>query len=122
MAKREELLLSIVNDITPESVILTTGTSQNSAFAWLVNDDEAKLCPDRVADITQRYIMAVHYFSLGGNDWFLCNALSSPMIESCNEERHLSKADVCDWFNVSCSGSGNITGIILGKSICFFLF
>jgi hypothetical protein len=109
-----------VNDITPESSILTAGTSQNAAFNWLVNKDLAKLCPDRVTDLKQRYVLAVNYFSLGGDDWFECNALSSPTIQMCNEgERHLSKANVCDWFNVSCSLDGNVTAIELGKCILF---
>jgi hypothetical protein len=116
MAKREELLLAIVNDITAESIILTMGTSQNTAFAWLVDEDEAKLCPNRVDDIKQRYIMAVNYYSQGGDDWFVCNALSSSNVELCvNEQRHLSKANVCDWFNVTCSTDGNITDIVLGE-------
>jgi hypothetical protein len=117
MMKREEMILNILNDITPESVLLTMGTSQNTAFNWIINVDEAKLCPDNVNDIVQRYTMAVNYYSLGGNNWMTCNALISPNVRSCpNQERHLSKADVCDWYNITCSSNGNITGIALGTS------
>ena len=116
MAKREELTLSILNDITPESVILTTGTSQNKAFNWLVNIDELKLCPNRNMDIIQRYILAVNYYSLGGDDWFMCTASynTNDTATCIDQQRHLSKANVCDWFNVTCSIDGNITGIVLG--------
>ena len=117
IAKREELILSILNDVTPESEILTTGTSQNKAFDWVVNYDELKLCPNDIIDITQRYILAVTYYSLGGNNWFMCSAFtnSSATTPCIDDEHHLTKANVCDWFNVTCSVDGNITGIVLGK-------
>ena len=116
IAKREELILSMLNDVTPESVILTTGTSQNKAFNWLANIDELNLCPNRSMDIVQRYILAVVYYSLGGDNWFTCNAsFKSNSTTTCIEqERYLSKANVCDWYSVTCSIDGNITGIFLG--------
>jgi hypothetical protein len=105
-----------LNDITPESVILTTGTSQNKAFNWLINIDELNLCPSRTIDIIQRYILAVTYFSLGGDDWYRCSAPANTNdTTACvDQDRYLSKANVCDWFNVTCSIDGNITGLILG--------
>lgn len=115
--KREELILAILNDITPESDILTSGTSQSKAFNWLVNIDELKLCPNRNVDIIQRYVLAVTYFSLGGDDWFTCAALANSNDTSAciDQERYLSKANVCDWFNITCSIDGSIIGIALGK-------
>ena len=120
VAKREELILSILNGITPESEILTTGTSQNRAFNWLINTDKLKLCPDRNLDIIQRYVVAVTYFSLGGDDWFMCSAFSnSSDIATCiDQERFLSEANVCEWFNITCSIDGSITGIIQGTFHC----
>ena len=120
IAKREELILSILNDVTPESEILSVGTSQNKAFNWLVNIDELKLCPNRNVDIVQRFVLAITYYSLGGDDWLMCSALPNSNdtgnTTCIDQERHLSKANVCDWLNITCSIDGRITGIVLGTS------
>ena len=105
-----------MNDVTPESEILSIGTSQNKAFNWLINIDELKLCPNRNVDIMQRFILAVTYYSFGGDDWFMCSASPNPNDNTTciDQERHLSDVNVCDWFNITCSVDGIITGIVLG--------
>jgi hypothetical protein len=115
-------MLAILNRITPEAQILTRGTSQNNAFVWLVSDDAAMVCPEDELDVIQRYVLAVNYYSLGGNRWDMCNARSSPTVSPCpGGIRHLSKANVCAWFNVTCAADGaNVVGVFLGTF--FFLF
>lgn len=115
--QREEQILLILNTITPESKILTAGTSENKAFSWLINDDEAQVCPDNVLDVIQRYILAVVYFGMGGDNWIRCSSSDSPVQSDCttNDERYLSEANVCQWFSVQCDNSiGNITGVSQG--------
>lgn len=97
------MLLAIVNDISPLSLIEQPGTSQNLAFDWLVNDDFFQACPEERNDVEQRYILAVLYFNNGGDDWSQCNADNSPMVNPCfNGDRFLSGSDVCLWFGISC--------------------
>jgi hypothetical protein len=115
--QREEQLLALVNDVTPEASILTLDTGYNDAFNWLVNVDSAQVCPENVHDVLQRYIMAANYFLLSGDGWDKCNAKTSPSIAPCNDDnqRHLSGASVCRWFNVTCDAADeNIIAIELG--------
>lgn len=115
------MLFALLNDITPGAVILIPGTSQNLAFSWLVNDDEAQVCPENELDVIQRYVMAVAYYSLGGNNWNICNAQSSPAVASCLVgKRHLSGATVCEWFNVTCADDANVNSVVLGTIECCF--
>jgi len=117
LAQRQEEILAILNGVTPESVILTPGTSENDAFVWLLDEDSAQVCPEDELDVIQRYVMAVNYFSLGGDNWDMCNALSSPSPAPCiaDQQRYLSEANVCRWFNVTCdSDDENIVAIALG--------
>ena len=115
--QREEQLLALVNDITPEASILTLDTGYNDAFNWLANVDSAQVCPENVRDVMQRYIMAANYFLLSGDGWDMCNAKTSPSAAPCNDDnqRHLSAASVCRWFNVTCDAADeNVIGIELG--------
>jgi len=111
------MLLAIVNDITPEAVILTPGTSYNEAFNWLVNVDSAQVCPENELDVIQRYIMAANYFIFNGDGWEVCNAELAPTPAPCisDDQRHLSGSNVCQWFNVTCDEAGeNIIAIEFG--------
>ena len=117
MLQREEQLLALVNKITPEADVLTQGTAYNDAFNWLVNVDSAQVCPGDELDVVQRYIMAVNYFILSGDNWAMCNAETAPSAAPCSEgsQRHLSGANVCQWFNVTCDAADeNIVAIELG--------
>lgn len=118
LAQRQVQLLSILNRVTPKALILTPGTSQNQAFVWLVKDDLAMVCPQNILDVIQRYVLAVSYFSLGGNHWDKCNAASSMTVAPCvRGERYLSGANVCNWFSVTCVTNGvNVVGVDLGRS------
>jgi hypothetical protein len=116
--QRQEQILNILVQVSPPSVIEMPGTSQNDAFRWLIDEDPAQVCPEDELDVVQRYIMAVVYYSLGGDTWAECNAASSPTPAPCSDAaRYLSGANVCRWFGVTCNAASNtvILGIILGK-------
>jgi len=84
----------------------TPGSPQEQALTWLVMDDIREtglLCPNskNKYKLTERYIMAVFYFSLGGDSW---NACGHNM--QCNtlkhEDPYLSNNDYCNWYGVTC--------------------
>jgi len=113
LIQRQELILAILNNVTPESIILTPGTSQNTAFDWLVDIDGAQACPENEIDVIQRYVLAVLYYSLGGDSWTVCSAMSSSTCE--DDARYLSSTNVCQWFNVTCAADGgSVVNVILG--------
>jgi hypothetical protein len=63
----------------------------------------------------QRYVLAVLYYSTGGDNWDVCSASESA---TCNEGRsapYLSGENVCSWYNTECdSVDGNLIEINLG--------
>jgi hypothetical protein len=115
----EERLLQISGD-----AIKDESTPQFAAYNWLQNQDPANLDLDSLSDeeLSQRYIAALLYFSLDGNNWI-------------DKYRFLDDSNVCEWNNgstrnmlgIRCSDGtidgfsvnkyGTITGIAMSKYI-----
>ena len=86
-------------------------TPQYKAFNWLLNEDEAGICPDEI-NAGARYALAVVYFSTDGDNWTICSRdESTPCAGS---ERFLSGANLCDWYGISCN-AGSVSLIVLSK-------
>jgi hypothetical protein len=67
------------------------GTQQYQALTWLVYDDPANLDFELVSldDLLERFVMALLYFSTGGEDW-------------ADSSEFVSAMPVCSWNGVSC--------------------
>ena len=92
---------------------LTPGTPQDDAFQWLANEDGARVCPEDDRDVTQRYVMAVLYFSTEGDSWTNCSATQTSDCVS-DSTRFLNSQNVCFWFGVTCRRD-DIVIISIGK-------
>jgi len=104
-AERQTLILGQLATYSGTDVTLS-GTPQNEAFRWLIDDDAVKVCPEEFLDVQQRYILAVLYFSTNGDQWSVCNARSALSPKQCpggENERFLSSSDVCFWYGISCN-------------------
>jgi len=62
---------------------------QSLAFNWIINEDPLHLCPDD-PKLSQRYVAATLYYSMGGAKW----------ITSTN---FLTEMDECEWYGFSCT-------------------
>ena len=113
------MLLTLVSDISAQSLVQNSGTNENRAFRWLVDDDEARVCPEDTIDVVQRYVLALLYFSTNGDDWNECNAASASDASGCASlsERYLSSANVCDWFGSECDDNVNLSEISIGECL-----
>jgi len=83
----------------------TVGSPQEQAITWLATKDlreTGSLCSNSSKDkLTERYIMAVLYFSLKGDGWNNCGRnMQCSSIE--HEDSHLSSNDYCNWYGVTC--------------------
>ena len=87
-----------------------TSSAQSKAYQWLVNDDLMQTCPDD-SHLTQRYILAVLYFSTAGETWVGCTKDPTP----CDEEPFLSGEHECAWEGVGCNSDNQVTALHLDE-------
>jgi hypothetical protein len=144
IAERRNLFMDQLSTLSSQDLIDQEGSPQNLALQWIVEKDGLQISPDDPT-LTQRYAMAVFYYSTNGDAWINCNdensANPSPCIaidgtNSINNqdfspcypnatEPWLSSASECEWCGNSCNNNGRfeysnvsngtITDIGLGK-------
>ena len=71
--ERRDEILRILSTVSRSNLFFETGSPQQNAFNWIVDEDTAQLCPDD-DNLIQRYTLAVFYYSTDGNNWNECNA------------------------------------------------
>jgi len=111
---RAREILSILSTVSDVALLSDSNTSQYGATNWLINMDEAFLCPltdSNSADrITQRYVAALLYFQLDGTNWLNCNPNGGGCIfdtENGISTRFLSKDHECRWYGITCENTMN---------------
>jgi hypothetical protein len=116
--QRSELILAALDAVGDSTLIRDETTPQGMAADWLINHDFRRICPDE-EKLVQRWVIAVMYFSTGGNDWFQCSAAGS---DACGTEdpfitrrRVLSEFSECQWAGISCNAGSCVTEIEFGK-------
>jgi hypothetical protein len=120
LTQRERLagLFDIVITISDPNQLRIPTSAQFAAFEWLVNNDQAQVCPAAELDVKQRYVGAVLYFSTLGDNWLICNSANSPTVNPCPvQERYLSLEDVCSWFGSECDSVGELIRLSIGQYI-----
>jgi len=87
-------------------------SAQSQAAEWIMNDDARSLCP-KDPTLVQRYIMAVFYFGLGGDNWTMCGRSSNNCTDSQGQPlfHHLSSTGECSWAGMRCNKDHRITEI-----------
>jgi hypothetical protein len=118
LTQRERLagLFDIVITISGPNQLRIPTSAQFAAFEWLVNNDQAQVCPDDELDVKQRYVGAVLYFSTQGDNWLNCNSANAPTVNACPaQERYLSSGDICGWFGSECNDGGELIRLSVGK-------
>lgn len=81
------------------------------ASSWIADEDRIKVCPGD-PNFTQRYILALLYFSTSGDDWVRCTRNSTT---ECAKNRFLSDFNECNWGGVTCDSQQRVTKLNLGK-------
>lgn len=119
---RELLIRIVLNSVSNPVLIDTPGTPQYDAFEWIVNLDMRYVCPS-APDLTQRYVLAVFYYSTIGASWTQCNAPtdfeSQEAIDIANANCNITGGDgtdawltpssECTWGGVFCIPVANAT-------------
>ena len=86
---------SLLLNVSSKDALNNKGSPQEKAFLWVTT---SSLQPGEDDDqIIQQYILAVFYYTTGGDGW----TNSNEWLESSNE---------CDWYSVACNvTSGMVT-------------
>ena len=119
--ERVDRILAILDANAEPSLIRNNNVPQGQATTWLLDLDEAQICPDD-PKILQRWSLAVVYFSTGGDDWFQCSG-SADAVDNCGgvepfvgDTRFLDSSNECSWAGISCI-DGCVTEIEFGTYI-----
>ena len=125
---RSEAIFFILLSVSPPVLLSDNRTPQGKAFDWIVSEDAYYACPsDERCSLIQRYILAVVYFSSGGNNWFQCSADTTSGDDCGNEfpfvgdTRFLDSASECEWAGITCSNNGCVTEIEFGEYLIFLI-
>ena len=103
----DRLLELLEQEVVDSSVLSNMTLSQGLATEWILNQDEAVICPDD-PKFLQRWVLAVIYFSTGGDEWVQCSA-NPVATDDCGNvlpllgaARFLSGGSECEWAGISC--------------------
>jgi hypothetical protein len=122
-ATRYHEVIDFLTMFTPRNILEKDGTPQHAAANWIATIDKDKYVIPSHADadmhlsyyFVQRYVLAVLYYAMGGENWTY-------------KSRFLSKAVTCEWnqgfkldnvqrydFGVKCADNERITDIFMRK-------
>jgi Leucine rich repeat len=106
MALRSSKLLDILSKTSPLTILTDMSSTHYKARFWLDKEDAATICPSSEAKVLQRYIVALIYFQLGGNDWKNCRANGGHCFQEDSSSvpaiPFLDASNECLWFGLSC--------------------
>lgn len=110
---RQEQILALLDSVSNPALIRDPQDPRGQATEWLLNADDRVVCPDD-EKILQRWVLAVIYYSTGGDNWDKCMAKPDPINpDQCGtedpfvsgEDRFLSPGNECRWAGITCSNS-----------------
>lgn len=110
-------------DLVADPVLIRDfSTPQGKATTWILMEDERRICQGD-PKLIQRWVMAVMYFSTGGDNWIQCSADG---VDPCGDffpfqeqKRFLSSSNECEWAGITCNADACVTEIEFGK-LCLF--
>lgn len=102
-----------ISSLSGDEVLNDPENSASRAGSWIADEDKQKLCPDD-PNFTQRYVLALLYFSTSGDGWTKCARNATR--QQCPNEKFLSDSHECDWGGITCDSEDRVYKINLGKS------
>ncbi len=111
--EREAAIFGILDQVADSSLIRDITTPQGQAARWIISEDELRLCPNDLK-IVQRWVLAVMYFSTGGDSWTQCfqdDVECGVFLPFLNQEAFLSPSTECEWAGIACDAMACVTEI-----------
>lgn len=109
--ERHSSILKQLESISDATDLRRTTTPQGKAVDWLVFEDPSYLCADDI-HLIQRYVLAVLYYSTGGDETWLTCSKTEDIANACViGERYLSNYHECVWSGIGCNADNFVTKI-----------
>ena len=108
-SQRRTEFVSRIEDVYGPNVFDDPSGPQSSSLNWLVESDQAEICPG-AENAIQRYILGVLFYTTSGSSWVACSNVSN---EDCTGDSFLSGSNECEWVGIGCNSDGLVTRIHL---------
>jgi hypothetical protein len=119
-AQRAAQITASLESVTDPALINDVFSPQGRAATWLIEEDVRLLCPPD-DKLIQRWVLAVIYFSTGGDTWNQCSALGADFCGTqdpfLGKRRYLSEFNECQWAGISCNVDSSVTEIEFGEFV-----
>jgi len=108
---------AIVESLTTVSgaEALQDKTSPQFQAAHWVSDEDPLALPIGDAQLLQRYLLAVFYFAMNGDEWLHCGRLDPICGGDPDEDSWLSESNECIWLGNRCVDGQNVDRIFFGE-------
>ena len=105
MRLRSASLRDVLSAVSSLDALLNISKAEHKAFVWIDEHDKLIVCAHTQNRVLQRYVAALFYFSMHGDEWLNCRSWTSDVLGDCSgSQRWLDKSHECEWFGVSCDG------------------
>jgi Leucine Rich Repeat len=74
------------------------------------------VCADDTSAVIQRFVLALIYFEMNGDEWINCRAASSATPGECtNGTQWLDASHECEWYGITCDAASTVVSKIALK-------
>mmetsp|Transcript_3725 Transcript_3725/g.6907 ORF Transcript_3725/g.6907 Transcript_3725/m.6907 type:complete len:280 (-) Transcript_3725:57-896(-) len=114
------MILTIRNSDISLKNLRNSTLPETRARDWLVDDTSGWVCDnfygnsDKKKDLEKRYILALFYYSLNGDNWMKCSA--NETVPCHRHVRYLDKSDECEWFGNTCNKYGELVKLSMSTN------
>lgn len=111
---RLDAIIQRLTSVSSADALQTKSSPQYKAAQWVSEEDELAL-PIDDPQLLQRYLLAVFYFAMNGDDWMHCGREDPICGGDPDEDSWLSGSSECIWLGNRCVDDVNVDRIFFGK-------
>lgn len=106
----------IQNNVSDENALFKRNSPQAKAAAWWSYETEFRTA-------LQRYILAVFYFAMGGEQWKACGRDQTNCAPAEQQPQNwlYHETSECRWIGVTCDASGAVVRLDFGTYRCLYI-
>ena len=111
---RLDAIIGLLTPVSGAEALQNRSSPQYQAAQWVSEEDELALPMDD-PQLFQRYLLAVFYFAMNGDDWSNCGRNDPTCGGDPDEDSWLSASSECIWLGNRCVDDVNIDRIFFGE-------